>query len=42
VARGAAREAAGDPRGAAADYHRALTMNETLLAAALAHPEAGQ
>jgi hypothetical protein len=42
VARGAAREAEGDPRGAAADYHRALTMNEALLAAALAHPEAGQ
>jgi hypothetical protein len=39
VARGAAREAVGDPRGAATDYHRALSMNETLLAAALGRPE---
>jgi hypothetical protein len=31
VVRGAAREATGDPRGAAEDYHRALLMNETLL-----------
>jgi hypothetical protein len=31
VARAAAREATGDPRGAAEDYHRALLMNETLL-----------
>jgi hypothetical protein len=31
VARGAAREATGDPRGAAEDYHRALIMNEELL-----------
>jgi hypothetical protein len=31
VARGAAREALDDPRGAAEDYHRALLMNETLL-----------
>jgi hypothetical protein len=31
VARGAAREAEGDGRGAAEDYHRALLMNEALL-----------
>jgi hypothetical protein len=31
VARGAAREALADPRGAAEDYHRALLMNEALL-----------
>jgi hypothetical protein len=36
VARGAAREAEGDARGAAEDYHRALLMNETLLDGALA------
>jgi len=35
VARAAAQEAAGDPNAAAADYHRALTMNEALLAEAL-------
>jgi hypothetical protein len=38
VARAAAHEAAGDPRAAATDYHRALTMNETLLAQALGQP----
>jgi len=31
VARGAALEAAGDARAAAADYQRALLINETLL-----------
>ncbi len=31
VAHGAAHEAAGDPRAAAADYQRALAINETLL-----------
>jgi hypothetical protein len=31
VARGAALEAAGDPRAAAADYQRALVINDTLL-----------
>jgi hypothetical protein len=31
VARGAALETSGDPRAAAADYHRALLINETLL-----------
>jgi hypothetical protein len=41
VARAAAREAAGDPRAAAADYHRALTINETLLAEALGRPRPG-
>jgi hypothetical protein len=35
VARGAAHEALGDARAAAEDYHRALTMNETLLREAL-------
>ena len=35
----AAREAFGDPRGAAADYHRALTMNEALRAVTLERPE---
>lgn len=34
VARGAAHEAAGDPRAAAADYQRALAINEALLAEA--------
>ena len=38
VVRGAAREALGDPRAAAEDYHRALTMNETLLREALPSP----
>ena len=38
VARAAAREATGIPRAAAADYHRALIMNETLLAEALGRP----
>ena len=36
VARGAAHEAAGDPRAAAADYQRALAINEALLAQAVA------
>jgi tetratricopeptide (TPR) repeat protein len=38
VARAAAYEAVGDPRAAASDYHRALKMNETLLAQALGRP----
>ena len=41
VARAAAHEAMGDPRAAAADYHRALKMNETLLAQALGRPPRG-
>jgi hypothetical protein len=35
VARGAAHEAAGDPRAATADYQRALAINEALLAQAV-------